>query len=337
MEPTNTESRIALFLPSLEIGGVERVVLNLAGGFVKRGIAVDLVLVQARGTYMRRIPSGVNIVDLQASRVLTSLIPLVRYLRNKRPSVLISAKEYANVIAIGAKLLSSVPTRIVVTVHTTLSKHIHYAKGIREKFIVPSLVRWLYPRADGVVAVANGVADDLAQFLGLSRDSIKVVYNPVVDDNLFAEAQQPIAHPWFAPGEPPVILSIGRLTIAKDYPTLITAFARVRQRYDARLVILGEGEERERLQRLVRDLRLKNDVWLPGSVEPPYPYVARASVFVLSSIWEGLPTAMIEALALGVPVVTTDCPGGAREILDGGRYGELVPVGDAEAMLQSSR
>lgn len=332
MEPINTEPRIALFLPSLEIGGVERVILNLAEGFVKKGISVDLVLAHARGEYMRRIPPEVRLVELRASRVAASLIPLVRYLQKTRPWGLISAKEYANVIAIGAKLLSRIPTRIVVTVHTTLSKHVHYGKGIRERFIVPTLARWLYRYADGVVAVAHGVADDLSQFLGLSRDGIRVVYNPVLADNLFAVAQQPVAHPWFAPGEPPVILSVGRLTVAKDYPTLITAFAKVRQRCEARLVILGEGEERERLQALVQELGLKKDVWLPGSVEPPYPYVAHASVFVLSSIWEGLPTAMIEALALGVPVVSTDCPGGIREVLDGGRYGLLVPVGNADAL-----
>ncbi|MGB9620048.1 MAG: glycosyltransferase [Armatimonadota bacterium] len=332
MSPDKKRPRIALFLPSLGIGGVERVMLNLAGGFVKWGASVDLVLVKAQGEYMRRIPPGVRVVDLQASRVLVSLLPLVRYLRRVKPDGLISAKDYANVVAIYAKFLARVSTRVVVSVHTTLSKHIRYAESFRERVIVPLLARLLYPRAYGIVAVSNGVADDLAQFLGLSRDRISVVYNPVVADHLFAAAQEPVDHPWFAPGEPPVVLSIGRLTAAKDYPTLLAAFAKVRQRCDVRLAILGEGEERERLQYLVRRLGLESDVWLPGFVDLPYPYLARASLFVLSSIWEGLSAAIIEALALGVPVVSTDCPGGPREIVDNGRFGELVPVGDADAL-----
>lgn len=324
--------RIALFLPSLSIGGVERVMLNLAAGFIKREVSVDLVLVRAQGEYIRHVPPGARVVDLQASRVLKSLLPLARYLRTEKPDGLISAKDYANVIAVLAKSLSRVPTRVVVSVHTTLSKHVQHATTFREKSVVPLLAHWLYPHADGIVAVSKGVADDMVQFLRLPRNRIKVIYNPIVTENLFIAAQDPVDHPWFAPGAPPVILSIGRLTVAKDYPTLIVAFAKVRQQLNARLAILGEGEERARLEELVRRLGLESDVWLPGSVESPYPYLARASLFVLSSIWEGLPTALVEALALGVPVIATDCPGGSREILDNGRFGQLVPPGDAMAL-----
>jgi glycosyltransferase involved in cell wall biosynthesis len=324
--------RIALFLPSLGIGGVERVMINLAAGFVKWGASVDLVMVKAQGEYLRQVPTNVRVVDLHASRVLTSLFPLARYLRTTRPEGLVSAKDYANVVAIWAKFLARVSTRVAVSVHTTLSKHVQHAVRFRERVVVPLLARWLYPHADSVVAVSNGVADDLAQFLGLSRDCISVVYNPVVSEDLFAAAQKHVDHPWFTRGGPPVILSIGRLTAAKDYPTLIAAFAKVRQRRDARLAILGEGEERPHLQDLVRCLGLESDVWLPGFVESPYPYLARASLFVLSSIWEGLSTAIIEALALGVPVVSTDCPSSPREILDNGRFGKLVPVGDTNAL-----
>ena len=327
--------RIALFLPSLSIGGVERVMLNLAAGFIKREVSVDLVLVRAQGEYIRHVPPGARVVDLQASRVLKSLLPLARYLRTEKPDGLISAKDYANVIAVLAKSLSRVPTRVVVSVHTTLSKHVQHATTFREKSVVPLLAHWLYPHADGIVAVSKGVADDMVQFLRLPRNRIKVIYNPIVTENLFIAAQDPVDHPWFAPGAPPVILSIGRLTVAKDYPTLIVAFAKVRQQLNARLAILGEGEERARLEELVRRLGLESDVWLPGSVESPYPYLARASLFVLSSIWEGLPTALVEALALGVPVIATDCPGGSREILDNGRFGQLVPPGDAMALVDA--
>jgi len=324
--------RIALFIPSLSIGGVERVMLNLAAGFVKHGVSVDLVLAKAQGEYMHHIPTGVRIVDLHASRVLRALLPLSKYLRTEKPEGLISAKDYANVVAIWAKLLAHASTRVTVSVHTTLSRHAEHAATFKEKKVVPFLARWIYPCADAVVAVSNGVADDLAHFLRLSRDRITVIYNPIVSEGLFAAAQQPVDHPWFKPYSPPVIISIGRLTKAKDYSTLIKAFAKVRQQREVRLVILGDGEERSSLVDLVRRLRLDNDVWLPGFVDPPYPYLARASLFVLSSIWEGFPTVIVEALALGVPVVSTDCPSGPREILDNGRFGNLVPVGDVEAL-----
>lgn len=332
MSPDKKRPRIALFLPSLGIGGVERVMLNLAAGFVKWGSSVDLVLVKAQGEYLRQIPPGVRLVDLRASRVLTSLLPLIRYLRAAKPDGLISAKDYVNVVAVLAKSLAGSSTRVVVSVHTTLSKHVQYAESFRERTIVPLLARRLYPRAYGIVAVSEGVADDAAQFHGLSRDGIKVISNPVVSEEIFSAAQEPVDHPWFSPGGSPVILSLGRLTTAKDYPTLITAFAQVRRERNVRLAILGEGEERPRLQDLVWSLGLESDVWLPGFVELPYPYLARASLFVLSSIWEGFPTALVEALALGIPVVSTDCPSGPREILDNGRFGELVPVGNADAL-----
>jgi len=323
---------IALFLPSLDIGGVERNTLNLAAGFVKWGMCVHLVLVKAKGAYICRIPPDVRVIDLGAKRVLTSLLPLVRYLRTEKPEGLIAAKDYANVVAVLAKLLARASTRVLVSVRTTLSKHVQHAESFKEKVLIPLLAHWLYPYADGIVAVSNGVADDLAHFLRVSRDRITVIYNPIVSEDLFAAAQQPVDHPWFKPYSPPVIMSIGRLTKAKDYSTLIKAFAKVRQQREVRLVILGDGEERPSLVDLVRRLRLDNDVWLPGFVDPPYPFLARASLFVLSSIWEGFPTVIVEALALGVPVVSTDCPSGPREILDNGRFGDLVPVGDVEAL-----
>jgi len=325
-------SRIALFLPSLSVGGVERVMLNLAAGFSKYSISVDLVLAKAEGEYMRHIPTGVRVVDLHASRVLRSLFPLAKYLKIERPEALISAKDYANIVAIGAKLLARTSTRVIVSVHTTLSRHVKHAATFKERKVVPFLARQLYPCATKVVAVSNGVADDLAHFLKLPQDHLKVIYNPVVAEEIFALAQQPVNHPWFKPNSAKVILSIGRLTKAKDYSTLIEAFAKVRQQRDVRLAILGDGEERPSLEGLVRRLGLENDVWLPGFVDPPYPYLARASLFVLSSRWEGFPTVIVEALAFGVPVVSTDCPSGPREILDNGRFGELVPVGDVEAL-----
>jgi len=326
--------KLALFLPSLRGGGAERVMVNLARGFVERGLQVDLVLARAEGPYLSQVPKEVRVVDLGAQRVLHSLPGLVRYLREERPQAMLSALNHANIVAIWAKLLARVKTRLVVSERTTLSRSTENASSIRVKFI-PFLVKAFYPYADVVVAVSRGVAEDLIARIGLTAEKIKVIYNPVVTPELFTKAEEPLDHPWFRPGEPPVILGVGRLTKPKDFPTLIRAFALVRKERPARLMILGEGEERPNLEALVRELGLEEDVALPGFVENPYKYMKRAAVFVLSSRWEGLPTVLIEAMALGTPVVATDCPSGPAEILEGGKWGRLVPVGDINALSES--
>ena len=326
--------RVAIFLPSLRGGGAERVMVNLARGFVERGLQVDLVLAKAEGPYLSQVPQSVRVVDLKSKRVLYSLPGLVRYLRRERPKALLYAMDHANVVALWAKKLARVPTRVVVSVHSTISIATKRAKNMRGR-MMPLFIRKFYPWADAVVAVSKGVAEDLLKIAGLPKEKIRVIYNPVITPDLLTKAEEPVDHPWFRPGEPPVILGIGRLTEAKDFPTLIRAFALVRKERPARLMILGEGEERPKLEALVRELGLEKDVALPGFVDNPYKYMKRAAVFVLSSRWEGLPTVLIEALALGMPVVSTDCPSGPREILNGGRWGRLVAVGDVGSMAKA--
>jgi glycosyltransferase involved in cell wall biosynthesis len=194
------------------------------------------------------------------------------------------------------------------------------------------LVRWSYPRADAVVAVSDGVADDLARRLRVPRSRIHVVPNPIVTPDLADLARRRVDPTSFAAGAVPVILGVGRLTMQKRFDLLIEAFARVRRRHDARLMILGEGEDRPQLEALIRQLGLEQQVALPGFVANPFAYMARARVFVLSSAWEGLPGVLIQALACGTAVVATDCDSGPREILQGGRLGRLVPVGDVAAL-----
>jgi len=323
--------KLALFLPSLRGGGAERVMVNLARGFVERGLQVDLVLAKAEGPYLSRVSSEVQVVDLGARRVLYSLPGLVRYLRRERPQAMLSALNHANIVAIWAKILARVKTRLVVSEHNTLSLSTTNAPFVRAKFM-PLLIGTFYPYADAVVAVSHGVAEDLIAQTGLPAEKIKVIYNPVVTPELFTKAEEPLDHPWFRPGEPPVVLGVGRLTKQKDFLTLIRAFALVRKERPARLMILGEGEERPNLEALVRELGLEEDVALPGFVENPYKYMKRAAVFVLSSRWEGLSNVLIEALALGTPVISTDCPSGPAEILEGGKWGRLVPVGEPRVL-----
>jgi glycosyltransferase involved in cell wall biosynthesis len=239
--------------------------------------------------------------------------------------------SHANLIALWANKLAGGTTPVVVTEHSTMSQANAVPRQFDGRFL-PRLLRTFYPWAASVVAVSKGAADDFARTSGLARDRIEVVYNPVITPAFLELAHRNADHPWFAPGQPPVVLGVGRLTPAKDFPTLVRAFAQVRQRRPARLMIVGEGPERARLEALIAELRIGDDTALPGFRENAAAYMAAASVFVLSSAWEGLPTVLIEALAAGSRVVSTDCPSGPREILQDGRLGLLVPVGDASAL-----
>lgn len=324
--------RVAIFLPSLRGGGAERVMLYLVRGFAEKGYDVDLVLTKCEGPYLGEVPENVNVVNLNAGRVLTSLPALVRYLRRAQPEALLSAMDHSNIIALWAKRLARVRARVVVSVHTTLSMCVKHSNGRGR--LIPYIARWCYGWADGVVAVSRGVADDLSNTIDLPRERIRIIYNPVVVPELFELATEPVDHPWFRVGEPPVVLSVGRLTAEKDYPTLLRAFSLVIRARPVRLVILGEGEERAGLEAMVRHLGLEDVVSLPGFAKNPYAYMSKATVFVLSSAWEGFGNVLVEAMAVGTSVISTDCPNGPAEILENGKYGRLVPVGDAEALAE---
>ena len=323
--------RVALYLPSLRGGGAERVMLDLANGFAARGLATDLVLPQAEGPYLELVDRSVRVVDLSASRVLGSLAGLVRYLARERPDALLTTLTHANLVALWARGVAGVPTRVVVREANTLSQ---VARGFRrlKNRVLPFLVRRFYPLAYRVVAVSEGVAADLVGPIGLPRELVTVLANPIVTPELARQAAEPLAHPWFEAGAPPVILGAGRLAPQKDFATLVRAFAELRRRRPARLMILGEGAERARLEALVAELRLGEHVALPGFSDNPFPYMSRAAVFVLSSAWEGMPGALIQALACGARVVATDCKSGPREVLQDGRLGRLVEVGDVAGM-----
>jgi glycosyltransferase involved in cell wall biosynthesis len=354
--------RIALLLPSLDAGGVARSLLELAEGFAKAGYAVDLLPCRARGAHAGRIPTGVRLVELQPAGTLVSrlrllrldpggwrvlarpallafkpaftqryLQDLVRYLRAARPAALLAANTPANLLAVWARQQAGVPTRIVISERTQLSLQAGRSRRWRWRHVGPLVAR-VYPHADAITAVSDGVADDLAGLAGLPRSAIRTLYNPVVRPELLQRARQPPPHPWLADGAAPVVVAAGRLKPQKNFPLLLRAFARLRQQRPARLLILGEGKQRQELEALARELRIADDVALPGYEPNPYAAFARAALFVLSSDWEGLPNALVEALACGCPVVATDCPSGPAEILAGGRYGELVPVGDAERL-----
>ena len=322
---------VSLFVPNLAGGGAERVMVNLANGLAARGHRTRLLLLEKTGSYVGDINHSVSVTSLNAPTVRGGVPNLARYLRAERPDILVSALDHANVGALLARRLARVTTRVVPTVHITHSRHARLQRSMHGAALRLA-IRCTYRRADAIVAVSRGAAEDMVQSSGVPSTLVRTIYNPVITPRLLCSARQSVDHPWFDQGEVPVVLAMGRLTAQKDFPTLLRAMARVRTRMPLRLLLLGEGEERERLQQLVRQLGLIGEVSLPGFVSNPFALLAHASLFVLSSAWEALPTVLIEALALGVPVVSTNCPSGPTEILQGGRYGRLVPVGDVESM-----
>lgn len=326
--------QVTLFVPSLGGGGAERVMILLANGLAARGCRVELLILSSPGQYVEEVSPDVRLVSLGVRRVMTCLPALVRYLRKARPDYVISALDYANVFALLANRLARTGTRVVVTEHNTLSLTLQLNPSRKLRMML-ALMRRTYPWAARVVAVSNGVADDLALTLGLKRQEIVTIYNPVITPTMLALAQEPVEHPWLEDAEVPVILGVGRFTVAKDFATLLHAFAALRAERPARLVLLGEGPLRSQLEMLVEQLGLREDVLMPGFVSNPYAWMREASVFVLSSAYEGLGNVLIEAMACGAPVVSTDCKSGPAEILENGKWGRLVPVANAAALSQA--
>lgn len=328
----NKRKRIAIFISSMLGGGAQRGILKVARGIADRGHAVDLVLAKAIGPYLSEVPAHVNIVDLKAFSVSTSIPALVRYMRQQQPDAMISALNYVNVTAIIARRLARGRFPLIVNEQNTASISMHKFLRRRGRLFVPLLVKRFYPWADAMVGVSKGVSADLAGYLGLPTNAVHVIHNPIITPEMQEKAHATLDHPWFAPDQPPVVLGVGRLQQQKDFPNLLRAFAEVRSRRTARLLILGEGPDRAMLEKQVAELGIGADVGLPGFDINPYAYMARAGAFVLSSRWEGLPSVLIEALYCGAPLVSTDCPSGPQEILEGGAYGRLVPVSDSHAL-----
>jgi len=326
---------LALFLPSFDKGGVERMLTQLALGLSGLGVRLDFVIRQRRSGYLDRLPDNIRVVELGPGGDAQAA---ARYLAEVKPRLLLSSKDENNVIALEAKRLSGAPTQVWLRSAIAESSRVS-GQFFWKRWKAYRVMRQTYPAADGVIAVSRDLARDLAQITGMPETRIHVVANPVVTPEMQSLAAQPVEHPWFGAGQPPVIVGVGRLARVKNFALLLQAFARVRRAYPARLMILGEGRERGPLEKMAAKLGLGDDFALPGYVANPYAYVSRSRLFVLSSLSEGSPNALTEALALGVPSVATDCLSGPREILQDGRYGPLVPVNDvsalAEAMLKT--
>jgi glycosyltransferase involved in cell wall biosynthesis len=326
--------RIALFFSSLDVGGTPRVMLRLMDGFVKAGFKVDAVVVRAFGSFIDKIPEGVNLVDLSAKRTLNSIPAFTQYLRKNRPDAVLSALMHINLAAIVSRILSVTSPRLVISERSNLTEKKIHAVHLWDKFSVP-LINIFYRFSDALVTVSLDSARDLIESTKLDPEKVIIIYNPIPVDEIRSSACEKIEHPWFTNDGIPVILAVGRLSPPKDYPTLIKAFSILREKKNAHLMIIGEGEERQKIKELVNSSPFSADISLFGSSDNPFPYMAKADVFVLSSAWEGFPNVLVEALACGATIVSTNCHSGPSEILQDGKYGRLVPVGDAPALAEA--
>lgn len=325
---------VAMVTPSLAGGGAERVAVELAGAFAGRNLAVDMVMATGQGPYLEQLSPAVRQVDLGKSRMRSALIPLIRYIRRARPGVIIAFQDHCNIFCLLAKRLAGSRARMIVTVHDVFSLANRQSKHTRARLMIPA-ARLLYPWADEIVAVSPGGARDLERELRLPAGKVRVLPNPVVTPRLFAMAEEQPEHPFALDGAPPFLLAVSRLEKVKGYSTILRAFARIAPRTPARLLILGEGEDRPRLEALVRELGLADRVAMPGFLKNPYACMARAAVFVLGSRREAFGNVLVEAMALGRPIVSTACVDGPVEILENGRWGWLTPIDDDEAMAQA--
>lgn len=323
--------RIGLLFATSGHSGVDRVVKNLLPEFGSTPHAYDLLLIPRHGPYVENVPSNIKVRRLPALGKDTVLPSVLWYMWRYRPDVMLSANHKLNRAALMARHITGVPVRIAIRMGMSVSAQREVLKPGQVERLYASMRKW-YPLADAVVTPSQGVGDDLVAIAGIDPERLRVIPNPIVNDRFHELAAQPVEHQWFGDSECPVVLGVGSLEARKDFVTLIRAFARVRQQLLCRLVILGDGKQRHALLELAKQLGVSRDIDLPGFEHNPYRFMARADVFVLSSRREGASAVVVEALACGTPVVSTDCPSGPAETLQNGRVGALVPVGDDEAM-----
>jgi len=362
--------RIAFVLTGLYSGGGERSTLTLARCLIERGHAVDLVLFKKHIHCPQWIPDGLrlfvlddepdeatqnmpdyerlnariesiapglrsrgrmrlakackwHILALSFSKKLRHAPTMANYIQQEMPNIIFPGTRQVDALTLMATHLTNSPPPVMPILRNAVEKR-HHRTQRRHRILFASAAR--------VVAVSDGVAASAAAEFGVPKEKITTIYNPVVSPEIDRLKTQTPDHPWLSDNGPPVILACGRFKKAKDYPTLIKAFALLSARRPCRLLILGEGELREQIEALVRELNLQENVSLPGWADNPFAFMFRASLFVLSSRNEGLPGVLIQALACGCPCVSTDCPSGPAEILQDGAIGPLVPVGDDAAL-----
>ncbi|MES9968947.1 MAG: glycosyltransferase [Candidatus Thiodiazotropha sp.] len=341
-EASPRRPHVCLFILKFGDGGVERMMVNIARGLSLIGVRVDFIVKETEAPYLHLLPPEVRVIRFQVVKQKAALPKLIDYLKRDDPDILLSAKILDDQLALKAKRRHTGRTRFFLRPGTALLSRMR-ARGTHplRRWLKQRQLRSLFNHADGVIAVSQGVADEVMELSAIDGEKINVIRNPTITPELYRQAEEPVDEPWLAAGQPPLILGIGGLRRQKDFPTLMRAFALVRQQLPCRLMLLGQGNKEGQLLKLAQELGLQDDFRLAGFVANPYAYLKGANLFVLSSLWEGSPNVLTEAMALGTSCVSTDCPSGPHEVTRAGEVAPLVPMGDPErlaaAMLQTLR
>lgn len=329
------KSGIAIFSPSLEGGGAELVVVNLANHLYYYDKNISLILSKSSGLLIKSLSADIELIDLKSKRVIFSLFKLIKYLQKARPKVLISHQSHLNIIAILAKILAHSHTKLIVCEHANQKIMSYYSPQFLDK-ILPFLEGIFYPFADAVLAVSQGIMNELKGVMLFRKNIVHLIYNPIITPRI-TELSKLEMPDWFIQlkKKNKIILSVGRLSYEKDFITLIKSLRLVRDQKDIALCILGEGPQRNELMKYARELHVENNLFMPGFVENPFVYYKNSDVFVLSSVYEGFGNVLVEAMACGIPVISTNCPSGPAEILENGKFGRLVQPQDPYALAQA--
>jgi glycosyltransferase involved in cell wall biosynthesis len=313
-------------------GGAEKMMVQIANELQRRSHDVELILVTASGPYESLVDPGIRTTEIGGSNTLEIQYHLWRNLRKDNTDVLLSTMEIPNIVSV---IATAYPNPIPVVLR---SANINSMKERHGKYkLIPIFKRLMYPRADAIITISDGVARDLADVTGIIEDEMTTIYNPAYNPAIPTKAQEPVDMEWMNDEKKRVAIGVGHMKPQKDFATLIRATHRINTKEDLYLVILGEGELENDLKSLAEKLEIRDRVHFPGFVNNPYAYMKKADIFVLSSAWEGFGNVIVEAMACGTPAVCTNCPGGPAEILSDGEYGPLVPVGDEEAMATAIR
>ncbi len=327
--------KISILTHDIGGGTFTNLCTSLIQGLQELGAECQLVVLDASKAELARYPD-LPIVTLNVKRTAFSLGATVRYLQDYRPDVLFPMPWYFNIVAIWARFLARVPTKVILGEHNIISLEagIEHREKLHLRFL-PVLMRYTYPHADGLIGVSKDTITDLVETLRIEANiPMRVILNPINRDRVQQLSQAPIDHPWFQNHDVPIIVTAARLAKQKQLDGLLRAFAQVADFTPVRLLILGEGPLRLELETLMHELGIEDSVWMPGYDTNPYRYMAAADIFVLASAWEGCPIGLQEAMACGAAVVVTDAPGGMKDIIEYGNYGVLVPTGNPESLAQ---
>ncbi len=334
--------KVLFIVPNLVAGGAERQIIYLMRGLLERGITPSLFMLDPVGVFLDEIPDGVKVYlpkshrpsDPSMNQVIHHRNPLkiireiIRVVRKENPDVLYSRHWPTKIpTAFAGWLLGK---KVVLSEANSLTYEMAYRDTRRRSFYLKNIACRL---ADVVVTVSKGVADGLDQLFKLNS-KVRVIYNGLDLEAIEKKSQEEISHPWFNQAQP-IVVAVGRLVNQKGFAHLLDAVKLVNSKTPLRLIMMGDGKLKEELIKQAEELGIKDKVDFLGVKKNPFAYMARCDLFVLSSLYEGMPNVLIEAMALGLPVISTNCPYGPSEIIEDGKNGILIPIGNPQAISEA--